>query len=210
MEEYVEIWQQASLDESGMDRVLEKKDLVPMIMDLNKKQEKLLRIKILVSIILLLSMIIVFFNGMAIGLYSALGLGIFLASFFTVVILLNRMRFRITYEERSSSLLDLARVAESKIFAEKKIFMTYLPLFLLVALAGFNLMYWEVFAMEEVGTRILYHLLMTGGLALAGMVGLMVRIRRFHKQFLPVLARIQQFKNNSDLAEQHEETRKIH
>jgi len=201
MEQLIDIWQQANLDESRMDQVYQKDDLVPMIMDLEKKQEKLLMYKTLGSIVLLLALIIVFLNRMTITFSSALGIGIFMASVIAVVILLNRLRFQIRYEERSSSTMQLAQIAETKIQAEKRIFTTYLPLFMLVALSGVNLMYLDVFVEEGIGTRVLYHLIMSSALAVAFLVGLTVRIRRFHKQFLPVMDRIRRFKSQSILEE---------
>ncbi len=98
----MEIWQHATLDESRMDKVFGKEDLVPMIVELEKKQEKLLMYKTLGSIVLLIALVIVFLNRMTITFHSALGIGIFVASFMAMVMLLNRLRFHITYEERSS------------------------------------------------------------------------------------------------------------
>ena len=210
MEQYIKIWQQATIDESRMDRVYQTEDLIPMIIDLEKKQEKLLRYKTLGSIIMLLALLIVFLNRMTITVYSVLGIGIFISSVLTIVILLNRLRFQISHEERSSPTLQLAEISESKIHAEKKIFTTYLPLFFVVALAGFNLMYVDLFGEEETGIRILYHLVMSCSLVIAFVVGLTVRIRRFHKQFIPVLDRIRKFKSESGFSEVQNETHDRH
>ena len=195
MEQLIDIWQQATLDDSRMDRVYQTEDLVPMIAGLEKKQEKVLRLKTLGSIITLLALCIVFFNGTALTASSLTGLGIFILSVISVVVLLNRLRFQISYEERTSSTLQLAEISESKILTERKIFTTYLPLFFAVALIGVNLMYVDVFREEETGTRLLYHLVMSGIFTVAFMAGLRVRIRRFQKQFRPVLDRIRRFKN---------------
>ena len=198
MEQLIELWQQARIDESRMDRVYKTEDVVPQIIKLEKKQQKLLMYKTLSSIILLLALLIVFLNRMTFTVYSILGLGIFITSVLTIVVLLNRLRFRITYEERSLSTFQLVGITEHKINTERKIFTTYLPLFVVVALTGFNLMYLDLFREEETVTRILYHLVMTGSIAVAFVVGLSVRIKRFHKQFLPLLARIQKFKSEFD------------
>jgi len=201
MEQYIELWQQATIDESGMDRIYKPEDLVPMIIDLEKKQERVLRFKTLASVILLLATLIVFLNRMPLTAVSLLGIGIFISSVLAVVILLNRLRFRITYEERSSSTLKLADISESRIQSERKIFTTYLPLFLAVALVGVNLMYMDVFREEETQTRIFYHVILTASLATGFVAALRVRIRRFHKQFLPVLERIRKFKIASESLE---------
>ena len=198
MEQIIELWQQASLDESRMDSLYNKEDLIPVIIQLEKKQQRLLRFKTLSILILLPALLIVFFNGSNITLNSTVGLGIFLCSVITVVVLLNRLRFQITLEERSLSTLQLAGIAEHKINNERKLITGYLPLFVIVALAGFNLMYLDFFTDEEPATRILYHVVMTGSLVLAFVAGLSLRIRRFHKQFLPVLARIKKFKSESE------------
>jgi hypothetical protein len=202
MEHLIELWQQAKIDESGVDKVYQTDDLVPMIIHLEKKQQQLLTFKTLGSIIVLLALIIVFFNKSALTLYSLLGIGIFVGSVLSIVVLLNRLRFQITHEERSYATLQLAQVAESKIQAERRIFTTYLPLFFVVAMVGFNLMYLEVFSAEETGSRILHHVILTAGLSLAFVLGLSVRIRRFYKQFLPVLERIRKFKIASGSLEQ--------
>lgn len=201
MEQYIELWQQATIDESGMDRIYDTGDLVPMIIDLEKKQERVLRFKTLGSVILLLAVLIVFLNRMPLTAVSLVGIGIFISSVIAVVILLNRLRFRITYEERSSSTLKLADISESRIHSERKIFTTYLPLFLIVALVGVNLMYVDVFREEETRTRIFYHVILTASLSIAFVAALRVRIRRFHKQFLPVLDRLRKFKMASESLE---------
>ena len=114
------------------------------------------------------------------------------------MVLLNRLRFHITYEERSLSTMKLAGLAERKIYMERKLFKIYLPLFVVLALGGFNLIYLNLFQGEDRGTRILYHLLMSGSVLIGFVVGLTVRIKRFQKQFLPVLARIKKFKSESE------------
>jgi len=197
MEHIIELWQQAKIDESGMDRSYQTEDLLPMIIKLEHKQQRLIRFKTLSSIILSLALLILFLNRTSITLYSGLGIGIFICSLMVVVVLLNRLRFHITYEERSLSTIKLAGLTERKINMERKLFTLYLPLFVLVALCGFNLMYLDLFLGEERGTRILYHLLMSGSVLIGFVVGLSVRIKRFHKQFLPVLERIKKFKDEA-------------
>lgn len=197
MEQLIETWNQAVIDPAGMDKSYRSEDLVPTIARLEKNQQKLLRTKTVTAVIALLALLIVFMNKMSFTLTSILGIGIFVFSVLTVIILLNRLRFRITPEERSLSTLQLAAVSERKIRTERKVFTRYLPLFLLVALAGFNLMYVDFFSGEETATRVQYHLIMTGSLIVAFIVGLTVRIRRFHRQFLPLLRRIRQFKKES-------------
>jgi len=194
MEQLVEIWQKASTDESVMDRVYQQEDVVPHIMKLEKKQQKLLMQKTLGVIIALSALTIVFANRLAFSFYSILGIGLFLLSVIIIMLLLNRLRFKITNEERSLPTLLLVDVAEQKIKTERKIFTVYLPLFMLVALTGFNLMNLDFFRDEESRTRILYHLVLTGGIALSFFIGLSVRIKRFRKQFLPLLDLIRKFK----------------
>ena len=60
MEHIIELWQQATIDESRMDKVFQTEDLVPMIIKLEKKQEKLLRFKTLIVLILLPALLISF------------------------------------------------------------------------------------------------------------------------------------------------------
>ena len=198
MEHIIELWQQAKIDESRMDSRYQEGDLIPMIIGLEKRQQRLLRFKTLSVLILLPAILILFLNRSDITLYSSLGMGIFLSSVLLVVILLNRLRFQISNEERSLSTLQLADITEKKIKNERKLFTTYLPLFVVVALSGFNLMYLDLFIDEELGTRILYHMVMSGSILIGFVVGLTVRIKRFHKQFLPVLERIKKFKNESE------------
>jgi len=194
MEQIIELWQQAKIDESGMDRSYQTEDLLPMIIKLEHRQQRLIRFKTLSSIILSLALLILFLNRTNITLYSGLGIGIFISSLMAVVLLLNRLRFHITYEERSLSTL----LTERKINMERKLFTLYLPLFVVVALLGFNLMYLDLFLGEDRGTRILYHLFMSGSVLTGFVVGLTVRIKRFHKQFLPVLERIKKFRDEAE------------
>jgi hypothetical protein len=198
MEPLVELWQHATIEESRMDRTYHKEDLVPMIVHLEKKQQQLLRVKTLSVLILLPAILILFLNRGPLTLNGITGLGVLTISVLAVVILLNRLRFQINQEERGRSTLELARIAERKIHMEKKLFTTFLPLFLVVALSGFNLMIVDSLTGEEPATRVVYHLIMTGSLVLAFILGLSVRIRRFHKQFLPVLARIRKFEQEAE------------
>jgi len=198
MEQMMELWQKARIDESGMDSKYRKDDLVPMIISLEKNQQRVLRFKTLSILILLPAILILFLNRTAFTPSGILGMGIFMTSVLVVVIMLNRLRFRITEEERTLSTLQLAGIAEHKIHTEKKMFNLYLPLFVMVALTGFNLMYLDYFIQEDTATRILYHLVLTGSLIVAFVVGLSIRIRRFQKQFLPVLDRIRRFRSEID------------
>jgi hypothetical protein len=198
MEQMMELWQKARIDESGMDSKYRKDDLVPMIISLEKNQQRVLRFKTLSILILLPAILILFLNRTAFTPSGILGMGIFMTSVLVVVIMLNRLRFRITEEERTLSTLQLAGIAEHKIHTEKKMFKLYLPLFVMVALTGFNLMYLDYFIQEDTATRILYHLVLTGSLIVAFVVGLSIRIRRFQKQFLPVLDRIRRFRSEID------------
>lgn len=197
MEEIIDIWQQAKTKGSGMDPGYWSDDLVPMIAKLEKKQQKLLIFKTTSVICLLLAMLILFINKIEFTFYTTLGTGIFLASVISILILISRLRFRITDQERSLSTLDLARITKKKVSAERKIFTTYLPIFIAVALTGTNLMYVDLIRDLEIGMRILYHLVLTGSMLVATAVGLSVRIKRFRKQFLPLLERIQKFENES-------------
>jgi len=172
--------------------------LLPMIIKLEQKQQRLIRFKTLSSIILSLALLILFLNRTSITLYSGLGIGIFISSLMVVVVLLNRLRFHITSEERSLATIKLAGLTEQKINMERKLFTLYLPLFVVVALTGFNLMYLDLFIDEEMGTRILYHMVMSGSVLIGFVVGLTVRIKRFHKQFLPVLERIKKFRDEAE------------
>jgi len=58
-------------------------------------------------------------------------------------------------------------------------------------------MYLDLFMEEEKGTRILFHLVMSGSVLIGFMVGLTVRIKRFHKQFILVLERIKKFRDEA-------------
>jgi len=198
MEHLIELWQQAKIDESRMDSRYQDGDLIPLIIGLEKRQQRLLRFKTLSVLILLPGILILFLNRSVISLNGILGIGIFISSVLFVVVLINRKRFQITDEERGLSTIQLTGVAEHKINAERKLFKTYLPLFVVVALTGFNLMNVDYFIDEELGTRVLYHLAMTGSLVVAFVIGLSIRIRRFQKQFLPVLERIKKFRDEAE------------
>lgn len=198
MKDMIKLWQEASIDETGMDKVYSAEDLVPLIINLQHKQQRLVRFKTLSVIIILLSLVIIFFNSTSINIFNGLGLGIFLGSVIAVVILVNRLRFRIRDEERSLSTLRLSELTERKINTERRLFTLYFPLFVLVALLGFNLMYIDVFEGEEPGTRLLYHLAMSAGVLLGFILGLLVRIRRFKRQFMPVQERINKFREEAE------------
>lgn len=197
MEQLIELWQQAKTDESRMDSRYQEGDVIPEIIKLDRKQQKLILQKTLIALVILSALIVVFLNRLTFSTYSLLGFGIFILSIIFILLLLNRLRFMITNEELSLPTIQLADIAAQKIRTEKKIFTTYLPLFVVVAMVGFNLMNLDFFVQEETGTRILYHLILTGSALLAFFVGLSVRIKRFKKQFLPLLDLIHKFKTEA-------------
>jgi len=197
MEQIIELWQQAKTDEAGMDRRYEADELVPMIINLEKRQQKLLAFKTLSVICLLLAMLILLINSAELTLFTILGLGIFMLSALALVLVLNRLRFRITEKERSLSTLELAGITEQKVLTERRIFTTYLPIFIFVALTGTNLMYVDFLREMESSMRLLYHGVLTAGIVVATAVGLSVRIKRYRKQFLPLLDRIRMFKQEA-------------
>lgn len=194
MEQLEKTWQKASTVLPGGERTYHPEELVPQIIKLEKRQEKVIRAKTLGAISALIMLMVVFLNGTDFNAFSIAGLGIFVISTIIVVIMLNRFRFRITVEERSSEMIKLVQITEKKIMTEKKIFKLYLPLFLVVAIAGLNLMYLNLLKDSDQGTRILYHAVMSMSIFLAALVGLRIRIQRFRKQFLPVLERIKKFR----------------
>ena len=194
MEEIKEIWQIAKLEEKGMDRPYNPDELIPVIIRLERSQLKLIQLKTIASLVTLSALVVLYLNRYTLSTVSLAGLTIFLASVVFVLLLLNRWRFRITNEERSLPTMDLVDITEAKILRERKIFTTYLPLFALVALTGFNLIYLEYFSALETATRILYHTVITGSIAIAFVLGLSVRIKRFMNQFRPILDRIRRFR----------------
>lgn len=89
----------------------------------------------------------------------------------------------------------LVDVTAAKLKTERKIFTVYLPIFLLFVILGLNLIYIDYFVDLETNMRILYHLIISAILVVAFLLGLLIRIRRFNKRFLPILTRIMKFKN---------------
>jgi len=196
MEDLQVLWQKANLESLSMDKVYHPDDLVPQISKLEKDQERLLAIKTSVAIGMILILLITFLNFMEFSWARVTGIGIFLTSMVVILILLNKWRFRINQRERSLATSELVKLVEQRILRERKVFTTYLPLFGVVALSGVNLMYLEYFSDLETGTRILYHVILTGSLMIALLVGLRIRIRRFQQRFQPILERIRKFRNH--------------
>jgi uncharacterized membrane protein YecN with MAPEG domain len=197
MEEIIDIWQQAKTAGDLTDHRYRADDLIPMIARLEKKQQKLVTFKTVSVICLLLAILILLINRMDPGLFTLLGMGVFLLSTLSILVVLNHLRFRINEGERSLSTLKLAEITEQKINAERKIFTRYIPIFLLLALTGINLLYVDLIGDLEAHIRILAHLLLSGTMLAAAVLGLFIRIKRFRKQFLPLLDRIQEFKNEA-------------
>jgi H+/gluconate symporter-like permease len=197
MEEMIDIWQQAKTAGNITDQGYQADELIPMIARLEKKQQKLVTFKTVSVICLLLAILILLINRMDPGLFTLLGMGVFLLSTLAILVVLNHLRFRINEGERSLSTLKLAEITEQKINAERKIFTRYIPIFLLLALTGINLLYVDLIGDLEAHIRILAHLLLSGTMLAAAVLGLFIRIKRFRKQFLPLLDRIQEFKNEA-------------
>jgi hypothetical protein len=194
MDQLIEIWQTTSTEQGKMDRKYSADDLMPQIIRLEKNQKKVLSFKTYTAVSLLFIIVIIFFAQSTLTWTGLLGIGIVSLSILLSVIILNTLRFRISDEERSFSMLKLLDVTAAKLRTERKIFTLYLPLFLLFVILGLNLFYVDYFIDLEIRLRILYHLIITAGLIVAFILGLMVRIRRFKRRFLPLLARIIKFK----------------
>lgn len=196
MEDLQLLWQKANLDELPADQFFRPDELIPQIIKLERDQERLVTVKTSVALGVILILMVLFFNRMEFSWSRIAGMGIFISSVLVIIILLNRWRFRITHRERSLSTVDLVAITEKKIWRERRVFSLYLPLFGIVALTGFNLMYLDYFGDLDPGTRLIYHGILTGGLLIAFIIGLSVRIRRFRLRFQPLLERIEKFRSD--------------
>jgi len=195
MDQLIEIWQTVGTDQRDMDRKYKPEDIIPQVIKLEKNQKKVLQFKTYGSTTILFMVLIIFISQFNLVLKSILGIGLISASILGSIILLNRLRFRISDEERSLSTNRLVEVLETKIKNERKIFTLYLPVILLFIVLGINLMYLEFLAELETGTRIFYHILLTISMIIAFILGLSIRIKRFRKRFLPLLTRLQKFRS---------------
>ena len=195
MDQLIEIWQSVHTDQDKMDQKYKPEDLIPQVSKLEKNQNKVLQFKTYGSISILFMVLIIFLSQSTLVLNSILGIGVITASILGSVIILNRLRFKISDEERSLSTNTLVKVIEAKIETERKIFNIYLPILLLIIILGINLMYFEYLAELETRTRVFYHIIVTISMIVAFFLGLSIRIKRFQKRFLPLLNRIQKFKS---------------
>ena len=195
MDQLIEIWQSVHTDQDKMDKKYKPADLIPQVSKLEKNQKKVLQYKTYGSISILFMVLIIFLSQFTLVFNSILGIGVITASILGSVIILNRLRFKISDEERSLSTNTLVKVIEAKIETERKIFTIYLPILLLIIILGINLMYFEYLAELETRTRIIYHMILTISMVVAFFIGLSIRIKRFKKRFLPLLNRIQKFRS---------------
>ena len=195
MDQLIEIWQSVHTDQDKMDKKYKPADLIPQVSKLEKNQNKVLQFKTYASISILFMVLIIFLSQSTLVLNSILGIGVITASILGSVIILNRLCFKISDEERSLSTNTLVKVIEAKIETERKIFTIYLPILLLIIILGINLMYFEYLAELETRTRIIYHMILTISMVVAFFIGLSIRIKRYKKRFLPLLNRIQKFKS---------------
>jgi hypothetical protein len=195
MDQLIEIWQTVGTDQRDMDRTYKAEDLIPQVVRLEKNQRKVMLFKTYGSTSILFVVLIIFLSRFSLVLNSLLGLGLISASILGSIIMLNRLRFRISDEERSLSTHMLLEVVENKIKTERKIFTLYLPVILLFIILGINLMYLESLSGLEISTRIFYHVLLTISMVIAFFLGLTIRIRRFRKRFLPLLDQLRKFRD---------------
>ena len=122
MEQLIEIWQSVQTDQSKTDKKYKPEDLFPQVIKLEKNQKNVLLFKTLSSISILFLLIMVFITQFTLALNGIIGIGIITISILGSVILLNRLRFRISDEERSLSTNSLVQVVETKIKNEEKIY----------------------------------------------------------------------------------------
>ncbi len=198
MDQLIDIWQSVSTDQRNMDKRYKADDLIPQIVKLEKNQKKVLQFKTLGALSVLFILLLFFFSRFTPSLNGIIGIGIISTSIVAVVIILNRLRFRISDEERSLSTHTLLDVMEAKIKTEQRLFTIYLPLFLLFVILGMNMMYIEFFTGMGTRARIFYHMILTVSMVLAFLLGLSVRIKRFRRRFQPLLNRIHEFKSTLD------------
>jgi hypothetical protein len=197
MDQLIEIWQTVGTDQRDMDRKYKPEDIIPQVVKLEKNQKKIMLFKTYGSTSILFMILIIFISQFSLALNSLLGIALISVSILGSIIILNRLRFRISDEERSLSTRSLVAVLESKIKTERKIFTLYLPIILLFIILGINLMYLEFLAELETGTRIFYHILLSISMVVAFFLGLSIRIKRFRKRFLPLLDRLQKFRSTA-------------
>ena len=195
MDQLIEIWQTVGTDQRDMDRRYTSEDLIPQVVKLEKNQKKVMFFKTYGSTSILFLVLVLFISRFSLVVSSILGIGLITAGILVSIIILDRLRFKISDEERSLSTHRLVEVVETKINTERKIFSLYLPIIVLFIILGINLMYLEFLAELVTATRILYHLLLTVSMVIAFFFGLSIRIRRFRKKFLPLLRRLQKFRN---------------
>jgi len=192
MDQLIEIWQSLHTEER-MDKKYKPEDLIPQVVKLEKNQKKVLLFKTYGSMVILSMLLIIFLSQFTLELNGIIGIGIITTSILGTVIIINKLRFKISDEERSLSTRRLIEVIENKIKIERKLFAVFLPLILLLIILGINLMYFEYLTGLETRTRIFYHLMLTISMVIAFLLGVSVRIKRFRKRFLPLLQRIQNF-----------------
>ncbi len=195
MDQLIEIWQTVHTDQRNMDKQYKPEDLIPQVIRLEKNQVKVLRFKTYGATSILFLVLIIFVSQFNLVLNSILGISMITVSILGSVILLNRLRFKITDEERSLSTHTLVDVMENKIKSERKLFTLYLPIILVFIILGINLMYLDFLSELETRTRIFYHMILSISMVVAFFLGLSIRIKRYKKRFLPLLNRIQKFKN---------------
>ena len=196
MDQLIEIWQRVGTDQRDMDMNYTSEDLIPQVIKLEKNQKKVMLFKTYGSTSLLFVILFLFVSQFSLVLNSLIGIGLICASILGSIIILNRLRFKITDEERSLSTHRLVEVLEGKIRTERKIFTRYLPIILLFIIMGINLMYFEYLSDLGTGTRLFYHALLTLGMMVAFFVGISVRIKRFNQRFLPLLDRLEKFRKS--------------
>ena len=195
MDQLIEIWQTAGTDQRDMDSKYKPEDIIPQVIKLERNQKKVMLFKTYGSTAILFMILIIFISQFGLALNSLLGIALISASILGSIIILNRLRFRISDEERSLSTRTLIEALENKIKTERKIFTLYLPIILLFIILGINLMYLEFLSELETRTRMFYHILLTISMVIAFIIGLSVRIKRFRKRFLPLLNRLREFKS---------------
>ena len=197
MDQLIEIWQRVGTDQRDMDRKYKSDDLIPQVIKLEKNQKKVMLFKTYGSSSLLFVILILFISQFSLVLNSLIGIGLISASILGSIIILHRLRFKISDEERSMSTHRLVEVLETKIRTERKIFTRYLPIILLFIILGINLMYLEFLSELGTETRIFYHAMLTISMVIAFYIGISVRIKRFKKRFLPLLDRLEKFRKSA-------------
>ncbi len=193
------VWGEDNSDNSSRDIASnEEYLLVKKLKHLEKFQNSINRIKLIVVIILISSIILTsYISGLtSLILYS--GLFVVVLSTLIFMIYYFRNQFNSSKLDYSLDSITFAKDAIGKLKRQNRIFRTPFVLFIICMIIGSNLILYGINSGFNVNETLLFHIVYSLFIASFGYIGIMIRKWRIKKEVTPIINELKKIENGNN------------